>query len=370
VPARLALAALLLAAALAVPAAALRSGEGNPDTVLANLKKMDTELDTLLAMKTAELKGDAVGAKLRELLSLKRAALEAFPDIWGIKFLTVYDKLEEIDDMLANKPPLVGMAWRASDELEKELRDNGKGVPKAASQGVYELTQELSKLLGEYRRGDFKNNEEEFVKRAREIAAKKRTLLTSAFPQLFGHGFWKWFSPLEDIDFALEQAKIADAGDRRKLLERVKKLKEPLLGLLAVQPAKCPPGKSPRSLAKQGKCEPRVSRIKVTFVVPVSTYTVKATDPQSKGLSYSWHKVQKKPCGVFTWTGPKATWSHPDATLGGDCPNENFHPALVYVDVSNGQYTCRASWPYGSAPTIALREAGLPAAKRGVCKRT
>jgi hypothetical protein len=363
----LALLVVLAAVALTAPAAAVRSGEGNADALLKKLDKMDEEINGLLATKGG-LKGDEVEKKIAGLEKLLREALGDFPDVWGISFVTVYDKLQEIDDQLGKKPPGAGMAWRAAKELDEELRDNGKEVPKAASQGVYELRQDLDKLLGDTKRGE---KEEDLVKRAREIAANKKKLLIYEFPKLFGHTFWKFFSPLEDMQAALEQAHLLDtgAGDRRKLVERAKKLKESIISMLRVTPACKEEGKQPkRVLAGADRCRPMLSSISATFARPVTTYRIKAYDADSKHLTYTWAKQQESPCGVFTPNGPMATWSHPDAP-DGNCPNEPIHLGVISVTVSDGVFACTAVWPFGSASSDQLRAAGQKAPKPLPCTR-
>ena len=94
-----------------------------------------------------------------------------------------------------------------------------------------------------------------------------------------------------------------------------------------------------------GNRAPSVGRIQVSFARPVTTYRVTATDPDGDPLSFRWTK-DGSPCGVFTFAGGVASWSHPDPP----CPTEPFHPATITVEVSDGRFTCRAVYPGGSAP--------------------
>jgi hypothetical protein len=91
-----------------------------------------------------------------------------------------------------------------------------------------------------------------------------------------------------------------------------------------------------------------MSSIQVVFERPTTTYsvTISGADPQS--FQFDWIKEQTKPCGTFTQSGPEATWSHPDASLGGNCPDENFHPATITVEADTKSWRCTATYPNGS----------------------
>ncbi len=99
---------------------------------------------------------------------------------------------------------------------------------------------------------------------------------------------------------------------------------------------------------------PTVSPITATFVRPVTTYTVSASDPDGDTLHYTWKKVQDPACGAFTGgDSPTATWSHPDKDFipPGDCPTEPVHAAVISVEVTDGHWTCTATDTHGSAAT-------------------
>jgi hypothetical protein len=102
---------------------------------------------------------------------------------------------------------------------------------------------------------------------------------------------------------------------------------------------------------------PKITEFSASFVAPLTTYQVLATDPDpgdTGRLKFTWAKKQLKPCGVFTPRGQIATWSHPDASFKppGDCPDEPVHPATITVSVSDGKgESCTVTYPHGSAPT-------------------
>jgi hypothetical protein len=103
--------------------------------------------------------------------------------------------------------------------------------------------------------------------------------------------------------------------------------------------------------------QPTMSSIQAVFERPTTTYsvTISGADPQS--FQFDWTKQQTNPCGTFTQSGPEATWSHPDASLGGNCPDENIHPATISVEAISADWRCTATYPSGSAggpPTAPL----------------
>jgi hypothetical protein len=102
---------------------------------------------------------------------------------------------------------------------------------------------------------------------------------------------------------------------------------------------------------------PSMSSIQAVFERPTTTYsvTISGADPQS--FQFDWIKQQTNPCGTFTQSGPEATWSHPDASLGGNCPDENVHAATITVEADSKSWRCTATYPNGSAggpPTAPL----------------
>jgi hypothetical protein len=102
---------------------------------------------------------------------------------------------------------------------------------------------------------------------------------------------------------------------------------------------------------------PSTSSIRAVFQRPTTTYsvTISGADPQS--FEFEWSKEQTRSCGTFTQSGPEATWSHPDASLGGNCPDESVHPATIAVEAFGNGWRCTATYPNGSAggpPTAPL----------------
>jgi hypothetical protein len=95
-----------------------------------------------------------------------------------------------------------------------------------------------------------------------------------------------------------------------------------------------------------------VCKFKVEFFKPLTTYTVTAVDLKGGTLTYAWTKIQKKLCGKWHAENSNlASWDHPDQSLGGNCPDEPFHPALISVTITSsegGSVLCMYS--YGSAP--------------------
>jgi hypothetical protein len=86
---------------------------------------------------------------------------------------------------------------------------------------------------------------------------------------------------------------------------------------------------------------PNVGPITAVLVVPVTTYTVIATDPEGDPLTYSWSLVADpgQDCGVKGSSGNKATWSH-STNPPDNCPHPGTdHPFTITVSVSDGRNT-------------------------------
>jgi hypothetical protein len=102
---------------------------------------------------------------------------------------------------------------------------------------------------------------------------------------------------------------------------------------------------------------PSMSSIQAVFQRPTTTYSVTITGADPQSFEVEWSKEQTSSCGTFTQSGPEATWSHPDASLGGNCPDENVHPATIAVEAFGNGWRCTATYPNGSAggpPTAPL----------------
>ncbi|HKW77585.1 MAG TPA: hypothetical protein VJQ09_00720 [Candidatus Limnocylindria bacterium] len=108
---------------------------------------------------------------------------------------------------------------------------------------------------------------------------------------------------------------------------------------------KNPPPTTPAQTQNQ---PPKITRFYATFSRPVTTYTVEATDPDGDTLTYTW--TSNAFCGVFTGgNSTTATWSHPDKSLGGNCPDEPVHAGAITVTVSDGKGgTDSFTWTRGS----------------------
>ena len=96
-----------------------------------------------------------------------------------------------------------------------------------------------------------------------------------------------------------------------------------------------------------GQKPPQITSIAATFVMPITTYKATASDPNNDKLTYQW--ANSNPCGVFTFSGPTATWLHPDSNQPGACPVEPVHPGTIAVVVSDGYYGCVGQYDKGSA---------------------
>ncbi len=126
-----------------------------------------------------------------------------------------------------------------------------------------------------------------------------------------------------------------------------------LIGILVfcLGPAPSPPA----STMAAGFDAPTMAPITASFYRPITTYVENATPAPGDSLTFTWSKDLQRNCGVFAQAPTahdQATWSHPDASLGGNCPDENAHPGLITVVVTDGQWVCTAIYPLGSAPGI------------------
>lgn len=77
-----------------------------------------------------------------------------------------------------------------------------------------------------------------------------------------------------------------------------------------------------------------------------------ATDPNGRPLTYTWTKDSQRTCGRFSGSGTSASWYHPhveSGVAGADCPEEDVHPGVITLLVSNGIWDCRVVYRAGSA---------------------
>src|SRR6185503_3006989 len=78
---------------------------------------------------------------------------------------------------------------------------------------------------------------------------------------------------------------------------------------------------------------PNVGGIIATFVQPVTSYTVQASDPDGDPLRYSW--TSTNPFGTYTGaTTQTFAWSHPHPP----CPDETSHPGTITVQINDEHY--------------------------------
>ena len=99
--------------------------------------------------------------------------------------------------------------------------------------------------------------------------------------------------------------------------------------------------------APAGNAAPRITLFRATFERPITTYTVQATDPDGDAITYTW--TASIQCGTFASSGATATWSHPDRSIGGNCPDEPVHPgAITVVAADKAGASTSYTWTRGS----------------------
>jgi hypothetical protein len=104
----------------------------------------------------------------------------------------------------------------------------------------------------------------------------------------------------------------------------------------------------------EGETAPLVGPIVATFVRPTTTYTITVSDTDGDStdttvdpVTIAW--TNSNGCGAFGGSGTTATWNHPDSNQPGACPPEPVHPGTITAVVSDGFFTCTATYPMGSA---------------------
>ncbi|HEX9269755.1 MAG TPA: hypothetical protein VF998_07925 [Candidatus Limnocylindria bacterium] len=95
--------------------------------------------------------------------------------------------------------------------------------------------------------------------------------------------------------------------------------------------------------SKQKKVDEQIDQAEAT-----TTYTVEASDPDGDALTYAWAFTTN--CGTTPGgNATTATWSHPDRSIGGNCPDEAVHPGAIAVTVSDGKGGSESyTWTRGS----------------------
>jgi hypothetical protein len=107
-----------------------------------------------------------------------------------------------------------------------------------------------------------------------------------------------------------------------------------------------------------GANPPTLKSFKATFNQGCfcTTYTVDAADPTGGALHYTWSN--SNPCGQFSGSdAATATWTHPDSTTPGACPNEPVHPGTITVVVrgGGGSLSCAYAGGSGDGSTVNVK---------------
>lgn len=110
----------------------------------------------------------------------------------------------------------------------------------------------------------------------------------------------------------------------------------PTTAAAATAPASAP------TTAAAANLPPVVGPIVAVLNPPNTSYTVQASDPEGKTLTYTWTKTNT--CGSFTSQNNVAVWGHPHPP----CGDEVFHPGTVTVSVSDGANVVQRVYTQGS----------------------
>lgn len=143
-------------------------------------------------------------------------------------------------------------------------------------------------------------------------------------------------------------------GRNQKLIEGLAELKGKYEGLLS----KCTDGSTTGAGPAAAPGRPVLTPIHAVFNEPEFTtfYKEEATDPQGLPLTYTWGvSIPDDPlcANGFTPNSPQvneAKWLHKDTTEGGTCNHAKYdasgsgHPGTVVVVVSNGYWSCAATF--------------------------
>jgi len=85
---------------------------------------------------------------------------------------------------------------------------------------------------------------------------------------------------------------------------------------------------------------PLVGPIVAILTPPITTYGVKAVDPDGDALAYRW-SISAGHCGVTSWTAEKANlyvWEHPHPGPSAiKCSDQTSHPGTITVKVEDGR---------------------------------
>lgn len=133
------------------------------------------------------------------------------------------------------------------------------------------------------------------------------------------------------------------------------------LSLVALGLVASAPGLARTTRSAQSPGAPQGGPIRATLSAPTTTYTVSFTDPEGAPLTYAW--TASISCGTFAPSTPDAAsaqWTHPNGEGQGFCPHDGAdHPGTITVDVSDGGYVVRCTYPgslEGTGPPCAIVE--------------
>ena len=112
--------------------------------------------------------------------------------------------------------------------------------------------------------------------------------------------------------------------------------------------ASATPGTQTQAPSQSPNRSPKITRFYATFERPTTTYHVEASDPDGDALTYTW--AFNVTCGTTAGgNSTTATWSHPDRSIGGNCPDEPVHAGSITVTVTDGKGGQDAfTWTRGS----------------------
>ena len=100
--------------------------------------------------------------------------------------------------------------------------------------------------------------------------------------------------------------------------------------------ASATPGTQTQAPSQSPNRPPKIARFYATFERPTTTYHVEASDPDGDALTYAWSF--NVACGTTAGgNSTTATWSHPDRSIGGNCPDEPVHAGSITVTVTDGK---------------------------------
>jgi hypothetical protein len=351
-------------------------------------------------VRGGELTPIGVDRQAQRMIALKRDFVLASKDKTGVD-LDAYLDLARIDKELGRTAAGAGHPRRARNQVAEAIADTRVVIddllihPDAAAYTtavacLEDLEASERDLAADMRAGAAGNptvTPRGIRRRAAALEATKLDCI-AAWPLVFGKSFQVTYVLLKAIDEELES--ISDRADDPRLhvvqsldevIERARELRRQIeewtTGTPSASATRMPtptpsaskpatpiispsitPSVSASTSASQTPTPeesptginpkpPNVSAITATFE-PANhrtTYSVTASDPDGDALTFTWTKSDERSCGTFAGSGPNATWNHQEPP----CPVENPHPGTINVFVSDGTYTCSATYEGGSA---------------------